>query len=360
MSLNAIPILVEKDATLRVKVHDACGMTCVFCHNEGTPVVADNRHRSIGDFADSGRSVRVSIYATTNGATFLSAPIPDDENFGQTLVLLRDSFNLTEVHLTGGEPTLHPAVARLTRIAGDAGFRVGMTSNGERGEKVLADCWAAGLDRVNFSIFGTTADELAEIQHPRYRNRARAQRKIDALKHSITECQKYGIKASANIVVPDHDHAPRVHRLLDDFSPHLSVRLLNSLDGGAVSIEAIERILAERGAVAEAHYLTAGVSGARTAYRLPNRRRMWFKKIRPLRLPTTCARCRFNNDTDCQEGFYGLRLYFDQAGRYQVGVCIRRMDLCLPLEEFLASPLRAEILALRDLDYQRLSSRQAG
>lgn len=270
---TGIPVHVEKDKTVRLKVHDPCGLTCNFCHNEGTPVVVDNRRRPLGDFTTAGPSGRVSIYAATNG---------------------------------------------------------------------------------------TTAAELAEVQHARYRDPDRAQRKIDALKRSIAECETHGIKASANIVVLDHSHAPRVHRLLDEYSPYLSVRLLNSLDHGPVSVEAIERILAERGAVAEAHYITAGVSGARTAYRLPDGRRVFFKQIRPVRLPDTCAGCRFNNDTDCQEGFYGVRLYYDRTGRYQVGVCIQRMDLCMPLEEFVTSPKRAEILALRDAEYQRLTARLAG
>ncbi|WP_067905074.1 radical SAM protein [Nocardia vaccinii] len=267
---------------------------------------------------------------------------------------------LTELHLTGGEPTLHPSVASLTKIATEAGYRVAMTSNGERGERVIPECAAAGLDRVNFSIFGTTAAELAEVQHARYRNAILAERKLDALGRSITACEGYGVGASANIVVPDDTHAMRVHRLLDEYSPHLTVRLLNSLDRGAVSIDAIERILTERGAVAEAHYLTAGVSGARTAYRLPDGRRVYFKQIRPVRLPGTCSGCRFNNGTDCEEGFYGVRLYYDRTGTFQVGVCIQRMDLCLPLTEFLTSPLRDEILALRNTEYHRLTSRRAG
>lgn len=359
MHTNNIPVHVDMDTTLRAKIHDPCGLTCTFCHNEGTPVAADNLRRWPGDLTAAGPSGRVSIYAATNGAAFMPAAIPADPSFGHTLTALRYALDLTEIHLTGGEPTLHPAVARLTKMAVEAGFRVGMTSNGERGDEVLPECAAAGLDRVNFSIFGTTAAELAQVQHLRFRDPERAERKIAALKRSIAVCELYGIKASANIVVPDHSHAPRVHRLLDEYSPHLSVRLLNSLDHGPVSIEAIERILTERGAIAEAHYITAGVSGARTAYRLPEGRRVFFKQIRPVRLPDTCAGCRFNNDTDCQEGFYGVRLYYDRMGRYQVGVCIQRMDLCLPAEEFLISPLRAEILALREAEYERLAARQA-
>lgn len=87
---------------------------------------------------------------------------------------------------------------------------------------------------------------------------------------------------------------------------------------------------------------------------------MFFKHIRPVRLPDTCTGCRFNNDTDCQEGFYGVRLYYDRSGQYQVGVCIQRMDLCLPFEEFLTSSLCEEILALRETEYRELLARQTG
>lgn len=254
MSINApgVPMHVQRDTTLRVKIIDACGLTCTFCHNEGTPVAVDNRDRVPGEFTTTGATGRVSIYAATNGARFLPAPIPATEKFAEVLVALRDALDLTEVHLTGGEPTLHPAVAKLTRLAAEAGYVVGMTSNGEHGDRALPDCAAAGLDRVNFSIFGTTAAELAEVQHARYHNVNLAERKIAALRRSISMCEAHGIKASANIVVPDYDHAPRVHRLLDEYSPHLSVRLLNSFEHGATSIDAIERILAERHARAEA------------------------------------------------------------------------------------------------------------
>ena len=357
MHLDRLPLNVEQDATLRVKIHDPCGLTCRFCHNEGTPVTADNRRNQVGDFVTAGSSGRVSIYAKTNGAKFLSASIRPDEEFSRALTALRDALGLSEVHLTGGEPTLHPALADLTRIAVDAGYGVRMTSNGENGAKVIPAAAVAGLRKVNFSVFGTTAAELAEVQHARYRNVQLAERKIAALKASIATCETHGVKADANVVVLDYSHAPRVHRLLDEYSQRLSVRLLNSLDHGLASIQAIERILAERGATPEARYVTAGVSGARTSYLLPDGRRVYFKEIRPIRLPDTCAGCRFNNGKDCQEGFYGIRLYIDRTGTYQVGVCIQRMDLCQPLDEFLAGPLPAEILGLREREYAKLKAR---
>ncbi|RFU43600.1 radical SAM protein [Actinomadura logoneensis] len=345
---------VHTDRTLRAKIIDGCGMTCTFCHNEGTPVVADNL-RTANGYAAQGASGRVSIYLGTNGARFLPATVVPDAYFASTLTLLRDALDLNELHLTGGEPTLHPQLAQIVQIGVQGGLRVCVTSNGERGAAVWESCARAGLDRVNFSIFGTTPDELAQVQHSRFANIRRAERKIAALKDSVTAAERAGIPASANIVVPNYAHAPRVLRLLEEYSPWLDVRLLNSLADGAESIEAITRILADLGAVATAHHLTAGVSGSRTAYELPDGRTIWFKQIRSVRLPETCSGCRFNNDSDCQEGFYGVRLYRDARGGYQVGVCIQRMDLCMPVADFVRHDLCREVLALRDAEYRRLS-----
>ncbi|SFK53241.1 cyclic pyranopterin phosphate synthase [Amycolatopsis sacchari] len=83
---------------------------------------------------------------------------------------------------------------------------------------------------------------------------------------------------------------------------------------------------------------------------------MYFKQIRRVRLPATCAGCRFNNDTDCHEGFYGVRLYRDRRGDYQVGVCIQRMDLCRPLDDFLRSGLPEEIRQLRQQEHDQLTT----
>jgi hypothetical protein len=84
---------------------------------------------------------------------------------------------------------------------------------------------------------------------------------------------------------------------------------------------------------------------------------VFFKQIRPVRLSETCRGCRFNNGTSCEEGYYGVRLYRDREGGFQVGVCIQRMDLCLPVEEFVRSDLRDEILSLREAEFRKLAAK---
>ncbi|MGZ0146824.1 radical SAM protein [Kribbella sp. WER1] len=345
------------DRTLRLKVIDACGMTCTFCHNEGTPVLADNLGKAPGEMTAAGRSGRVSIYLGTNGAKFLPATVAPDASLASTLDTLRNALHVDELHLTGGEPTLHPKLSEVVALGVRAGYKVCATSNGENGARALPACGEAGLDRVNFSIFGTTAAELAQVQHEKYANIGRAERKIQALQAAIRVAIAHGIGASANIVVPDTTHVPRVHRLLTEYVPGISVRLLNSLDDGEKSIDAIHELLGELKARPIGISVTAGASGWRTAYRLPSGRVVFFKQIRPVRLPQTCAGCRFNNGTDCEEGYYGVRLYRDREGTFQVGVCIQRMDLCLPVEEFVRTELLEEILALRETEFRKLAAK---
>lgn len=353
---DLVPIRVTMDRTLRVKVIDACGMTCTFCHNEGTPVAADKHAQAVGEFGAAGRSGRVSIYLATNGARFVAAPVFPDEMFRTALRELRDALGFREVHLTGGEPTLHPKLPAIVALARDEGYSVGVTSNGENGAKILPGCAKAGLGRVNFSIFGTSPEELAQVQNDRYRSSSLATRKIQALERSIEVATEEGVGVSANVVIPDHSHVQRVHRLLDRYSPQVSLRVLSSLADGDRSLDAIDQLLSDLRAEPQEIHLIAGTSGFRVGYRLPDGRVIKVKHIRPLRLPETCVGCRFNNPTDCQEGYYGVRLYRDPRGTFHVGVCIQRMDLCLPLDQFLDSAVCSEISKLREQEFHDLSA----
>lgn len=337
---------MQPDRTLRVKILDNCGLACTFCHNEGTPVTADNV---------TGRPTgRVSIYLASNGADFTPARIEPGPDFALALAAVRGTVETEEVHFTGGEPTLHPRLPEMVQVARQVGLTVGITSNGENGLAALPECAKAGLDRANFSVFGTTAEELASVQGGKYRSARLAQRKIQALGEAIETAAACGVQASANIVVPGHGHIDRVLRLVEEHGGRATVRLLNSLSDGQESIDAIHTVLHELGAVPECRIITAGASGWRTRYRLPDGRALYFKQIRPVRLPETCAGCRFNNDTDCEEGYYGIRLYRAQHGPFMVGVCIQRMDLCVTLGEFVMSSLRDEVRDLRSSEEQRL------
>lgn len=345
---RSLPVTWGDDLTLRAKVTDHCGLACNFCHNEGTPVTADNRS-GLPFVSGGGRTGRVSIYTGTNGVDFVAEDMQPDEEYREALTAMRDALRLDELHLTGGEPTLHTKLDGLVAVATEVGYSVGITSNGEAGRLAIPKAAAAGLQKVNFSIFGTTAAELAEIQGAKYKSLRLSQAKIVALDRSIREAHDHGVKVSANIVVPDRTHAPRVLRLVEAYGEIATIRLLNSLDDGEESMTAIWDILDSLGARPVERMQSRGVSGCRVRYELPNGRSMYFKQIRQVYLTDLCKKCTFHpsNEGGCEEGFYGLRLYRAQGRGYLVGVCIQRMDQVLPVSEFVMPSLREQVLELR-------------
>ncbi|QKW27414.1 radical SAM protein [Streptomyces seoulensis] len=354
---NELPVTVVQDRTLRVKIIDACGLACTFCHNEGTPVTTDNLGREAARFTGTpGRSGRVSIYLATNGARFLPERIKADTDFALALAAVRGSLPTSEVHFTGGEPTLHPELPELVRIARRVGMTVGLTSNGENGAAVLPDCAAAGLDRINLSVFGTTPEELAAVQAPRLASPTLATRKLDALAATIDTASRHGVKVSANIVIPDHDHVARVLRVIEEHGRAVTVRMLVNLEDDGTSLAAMREVVGRLGAVPVRRVVTAGASDQRIRYRLPDGRTLYAKSIRPVRLPDACAGCRFDEEGNCQEGYYGVRMYRARNGPFMVGVCIQRMDLCLSLGEFVMSRRCAEVRDFRVEETARLTA----
>jgi cyclic pyranopterin phosphate synthase len=212
-----LPLEIERDRTLRAKILDNCGMTCTFCHNEGTPVAADHRGNEVFS-SGPGQSSRMSIFTETNGVDFVPGVMQPDEDFAEALTVMRNEFNLTELHLTGGEPSLHRRLPELIKVASDLGYAVRMTSNGENAFRIMEESAKAGLDKINFSIFGTTPEELAEVQSAKFNSIKLAKRKLQNLDRSIEAAGEHGVELAANIVIPNYSHRDRVFRLLDKFA----------------------------------------------------------------------------------------------------------------------------------------------
>lgn len=167
------------------------------------------------------------------------------------------------------------------------------------------------------------------------------------------------VEVAANIVMAQDGDADRVRRVLDEFEPELSVRILNDIDAGHESYYAIYSFLANLGAVPVRATLSAGSSNSRVRYALPDERTVDFKQIRQTKLPHTCEGCSFNNSEDYKEGYYATRLYVDQQGDYQAGICIQRMDLTEPVQGFIDSQACEDVKTLRREEYDKLSEMYA-
>jgi molybdenum cofactor biosynthesis enzyme MoaA len=351
-----VPLEVTLDKSLRLKVLDQCGMACTFCHNEGTPVSVDNVRRLDGDFVSAGKSDRVSIFLDTNGADFVSGTVRADQTLSDAVDQLTASVPFDEVHLTGGEPTLHPQLADVVGALVEKGNVVKITSNGERFFAMADQLKAAGLNKVVFSIFGTTPAELAAIQGKKFANEKFASLKLNALEKSINAAHSVGISAAANIVMPNLSHAERIMRVIDQFGDKCKIRILNSLDQGTESYEAIYELLAIMGAEPIRVNVTAGASGMSIDYKLPDGKEIGFKQIRRSYLDGVCNDCVLK-DNGCDEGYYGVRMYVDKNNAYRVGVCIQRMDLTRPLDQFVTSSLPDMIAKHREEDYYNITNK---
>ncbi len=347
---SQVPSRVEIDDTLRVKVLDRCGMTCNFCHNEGTPVMSN-----IGF-----QALRVSIYADTNGIPFIPADInsSDAASFGRALDDLKTADIAREVHWTGGEPTLSKHLPELTAVAAESGYAVKMTSNGQSGARQLTELRDAGLMGVNFSVFGTTPAELAATQGPVFGNDLLlAESRLKKMNEAMAAACGLGLEVKANIVITGENDIDRGLRLLDEAPETVKVRYQADTSNRTASLAAIYKLMTELEAHPIKRTLVAGSSIDNFDYALPDGRPITFKQTRMSRLSAICRDCPIDKAGECYEGFYGVRMYKDEAGTYWLSPCIQQMGSSQPIDTFLGrGGLGAVIKSFRQSDFQQLSA----
>ena len=76
------------------------------------------------------------------------------------------SSGFTDVHYTGGEPSIHPQVVDYVRIAKQLGFTVKMTTNAQTSIKRYQELVTAGLSEINISIHTLDGGVLANLMSP--------------------------------------------------------------------------------------------------------------------------------------------------------------------------------------------------
>lgn len=345
---QALEPTITVDDTLRVKVLDRCGMTCNFCHNEGTPVMS-----KVGF-----QALRVSIYSKSNRIPFNPADIisADVDSFQDSLVRLKEAGLANELHWTGGEPTLSKELPLLTSAAREAGYEVKMTSNGQSGVHRLGQLATAGLTGVNFSIFGTTPQELASTQGEAFSSNLRlAEQRLRMMDDAMNEALRVGMNVKANVVISGQQDIDRGLRLLAQAPADVKVRFQADTSARRESTAAIYSLMQQLEAHPVSRDQVAGCSIDNYDYELPDGRIVTFKQTRDSRLPSICDGCPIDAAGNCHEGYYGLRFYKDQANDYWVGACIQKMETAQTLDTFLSEKgLSASVKQYREDDYAAL------
>lgn len=271
--------------------------------------------------------------------------------------LLSQVLPVREVHLTGGEPTLHPSLPSLVAGLRQAGFRVKATSIG-CSQEPLQRVIDSGLSGFNFSVHSVDPSLLALTQINR--TVSWCERQLAQLLACIPRAVALGADVKLNTVLSTPSDISRVAGVLNWARTRLvPLRIMNDLGAGTQSIDAIAQFIAQLQAVRfRTRFLRASSSFA-SDYRIQDGYEFAVKQIRPNYLARSmCSQCAIRRLGKCSEGYYGLRLEKHRSsggGQLEVRLCVHRSDddTVMTIPDFLHSRQLAEIqaqLAGRDSD----------
>lgn len=265
--------------SLRLKIENSCNLKCVFCHAEGS------RH--------SGRMSINHIYKILDFA---------------------DQYGYTKIHLTGGEPTLHPHIHEIVQLCTLQEKNCALTSNGQCSPEVIDKLTFAGLQSINFSLPTIRPSVWSKLQNNTSVETSTKQ--ISNVLNSIAFSIQKKLRTKVNIIVSDTTgDAIEVIEFLK-YTP-VEIRLLDTL-GNNKAIICIEEILSYYSAQLLDEIVTLGSSQVKRIYD-SKKGRLVVKAIRPYRLSSICKDCK----SRCNEGFYGIR--FEACkGKIFARFCIHR------------------------------------
>jgi len=311
--------------SVRLKVTDRCAWACKWCHNEGTG------RRGSGAILD----------------------VRPDDGLLDALSSLTDALGISEVHLTGGEPTLLRDLPAVTEALVSSGYVVKMTSVGT-GTSMLPALANTGLKGVNFSLHSLSPESLWKTQVNR--SLRWATRQLERELKAIDLALSLGLDVKVNTVVSsDYDRDRVVGVIGYCRAIGVKVRLLNDLNCPE-SEGAIRWILDGLGAEKISNKLRCCHSSYTEIYSLGGYT-LEAKLIRDLYLPAICDDCPLRDQ--CMEKFYGLRMEKHQDG-YYIRLCLHRSDnpVLMPVQDFLVSEACRQ-LAEGSFDEVRNESRRA-
>ncbi len=298
-------------SSVRVKLHVPCQWSCYFCHMEGNH----------------------SSYSINELDALLAALRP-----------FRDRLGFNEVHLTGGEPSIHPQVKQYVRGMREEGFNVKMTTNGQLPVERYLELAEVGLSEVNLSIHTLNPAELAQLMVPA-RTVAWAESAI-AFQLALCKVADPLLKVKINTCIgASEKEAIGIAALAKETG--LSWRIMKVLDNTEASYAAMQRLCDTIGAEPQCATLVNGTSSCSLSMRVADGFTFTVKLIRPLLLRAMCSGCKVLDAGQCFEFAYGPRIE-SVAGRLLVRNCLYRSGCpqVLPVSEFFGHDVGKEIQSL--------------
>lgn len=299
--------------SVRIKITDKCPWECWFCHNEGS----------------GKRSESVVL------------DIQFNDELLETLDNFKTTLGITELHLTGGEPTCHHNLPFLVSQMKQMGFVVKMTSIGSPAH-LLDSVIKVGLDALNLSFPASNPEHLLATQLNR--DLRWAQRQFSQQIDTLTIARQNGLEVKLNTVVANRQDLERILGVINWAQENqFSLRLMNELSSGEQAIETIFELCQEIGAIETYRRYIHNSSAFTVFYVLPNGYQFGIKLIRDVHLDVICKSCENYYTPSCSEKFYGIRLESKRDGKgiqtLYVRLCLHHSgaDVYMPISAFFKS-----------------------
>ncbi|MCF6276244.1 MAG: radical SAM protein [Candidatus Magasanikbacteria bacterium] len=286
--------------TIRVKLHTPCQFSCHFCHMEG------NQY---------------------------STPIDDIEKLITILDKFRREMNISEVHFTGGEPSIHPNVIKYIKRCKQEGFDVKMTTNGVTYLDRYLECIESGLSSLNVSLHTLNPTSLSNTMEPP-RSIRWGQKTIITTQFLFLKEISSLISVKVNTCVGSNElDALEIAEFCE--TNNLEWRAMNQLGIPKESYASLSRMSTTLKAVPVEAIVTNGSSSFSITMRVESGFIFKIKLIRPFMLASICNNCSLEQNGECHEYVYGPRLE-KEGDRLKVRSCLHRQKepFVLPFEDF--------------------------
>lgn len=291
---------VTKLEGIRVKVCSKCQQNCYYCHKEG--------------FSDS-----------------------NEIDLGETLCALsylRKELGLTNLKITGGEPTLFKKLPLFVKQAKSIGFEnISVTTNGFFDEPLLELLKESGVSSLHFTItsLNPKTECLINGRTPSKQNLSLAKAKIDANKRNILTARNK-FKCLINFPVNKFNKNEIGSAVAFGKKHGVDLRLLKLLGTEEKSSEAaINSFIKSKKLMLSRKNLVFPTSDAIYEY-VNGTGKLFVKNKLPFQFFPSCSHCDMKQA--CWEGAYGIRL---EDFPLKLRLCLQRNDKgdwLMPFEKF--------------------------
>jgi len=250
---------------------------------------------------------------------------------------------IQEIHLTGGEPTLHPELPEITKSLVDNGFIVKMTTNGQGSSEMMRRLTASGICSIAFSMI--SLDPVQFLSTQRIKSIPWARAMIDREVDNILLAKDLGVEVKINTVVLGKHDYPRVNAIREFAQKNgIKLVLLNSLGDGETAQQAVFDYVESYGQYFGSTEFTNNGKGSKHYLLKDSVGLLDAKYIRPFHPEIVCQGCEHNGLASCVEKFYGVRMEF-RGGEPYIRLCIQKTNerTVMPLAQFLERDIYSKL-----------------